>query len=52
MGSTPEDKLKRIGWKLYFALNNVQQAIYMGEDEDDKEIEEALQAWERRGLEE
>lgn len=50
MGSTPESKLERIAWEMYTALRNVQQAIYLGEDEDDQEIEGALQAWERRGL--
>lgn len=39
-----------IAEQLYEALKEVQQAIYLGEDEDDAQIETALQAWERRHL--
>lgn len=45
------ETLKEAGEKLYDALRAVQQAIYHGEDENDEQIEAALQAWERRNCE-
>lgn len=42
------ETLKEAGEKLYEALRAVQMAVYMGEDEDDDQIEAALRAWEKR----
>jgi hypothetical protein len=39
-----------LGGQLYDALREVQMALFHGEDEDDKQIEAALQAWERRHM--
>lgn len=44
-------RLKASGEQLYDALRAVQQAIYNGEDENDEQIEKALQAWEKKYLE-
>lgn len=41
---------EKIGEQLYEALKNVQMSLFHGEDEDDQEIEKALQAWEKRNL--
>lgn len=42
--------LPAISEKLYDALKAVQVAEYLGNDLNDVQIEEALQAWERRNL--
>jgi hypothetical protein len=41
---------EELGDILYTALKEVQQAIHLGEDENDEQIEQALQSWERRFL--
>lgn len=43
-------KLKKISEQLYEALKEVQGALFEGEDENIQQIEEALQAWERRNV--